>query len=331
MITALAAIVAAGVILPHVLRLQRVHPVTAVVLWGSSLALRAMIGVLGIIVLLFFLPSTQLFSAITHWCLDFGVPFADESVHVEGHGVADYALLAPGFALGISLLVVCRRTARSAHDARRLVERGVVCDGPHDTLVVSGPDVVFAVAGLLHPQIVVSAGALTSLDDEELNAALAHERAHIVRRHRFVLLVAIGLAALGRALPGTRCATRELAFHLERDADRWALRHTSDRLALASVICKAAIASPPSEPALTALGTTGVRERLSQLLNEQVAHAPRTATALNALATAMAICTLILAGLVPTAAVAGVANDAHRTHHAGHCHHEASGAISDNL
>ena len=74
MIALLAAIVAAGMILPHALRLQRVHPVTAIVLWLSSLALRALTGALGVVYLLFFLPRTQLFSATTHWCLDVALP-----------------------------------------------------------------------------------------------------------------------------------------------------------------------------------------------------------------------------------------------------------------
>jgi bla regulator protein blaR1 len=322
MIALLAAIVAAGMILPHSLRLQRVHPVTASVLWLSSLALRALTGVLAVILLLFFLPRTQLFTAITHWCLDVVVPVVGRELHIEGHGLADLVLLVPGIALGLSLLFICHKTAHGARQARHLIEHDVLGDGPRESLIVSGPDVVFAVAGLVRPRIVVSAGALTWLDDEELDAALDHERAHIVHRHRFVMLLAVAFAALGRAIPGTERAIRELAFHLERDADHWALRQRNDRLALASVICKAAGAEPIAGPAVASLGSTGVCERLSQLLSEDSTGQPRpAAAALNALATAMVVCTLSLAAVVPTAAVAGVGDDAHRTHHAHHCHH----------
>jgi hypothetical protein len=88
------------------------------------------------------------------------------------------------------------------------------------------------------------------------------------------------------------------------------------------VICKAATAEPIGAPALAGLGSTGVRERLNQLLNENPdGQARPAAAALNALATAMVICTLGLAAVVPTAAVAGAGEDAHRTHHAHHCHH----------
>jgi len=322
MIVVLAAIVAAGIVLPHVLRLQRVPPVTATVLWLSSLALRALAGVLGVIYLLFFLPGTQLFAALTHWCLHEALPVVAMELHFEGHDLGDLALLLPGVALAVSLLYICIRTARDAHRARDIVEHHVVGAGPRNSLIVSGPEVLFAVAGLARPRIVVSAGALTCLDDDELGAALDHEQAHIVRRHRFVMLLAVAFGALGRAIPGSARAVRELGFHLERDADRWALRQRNDRLALASVICKAATSETSGHAALAGLGTTGVRERLGQLLDDQpTRHARPTAAALNGLATAMVICTLLLAATVPTAAVAGVAGEAHQAHHGQHCEH----------
>ena len=322
MIVVLAAIVAAGIVLPHALRLQRVPPVTASVLWLSSLALRALAGVLGVIYLLFFLPGTQLFAALTHWCLHEALPVVATELHFEGHDLGDLALLLPGVALAVSLLYICIRTARDARRARDIVEHHVVGAGPRNSLIVSGPEVLFAVAGLARPRIVVSAGALTCLDDAELGAALDHEQAHIVRRHRFVMLLAVAFGALGRAIPGSARAVRELRFHLERDADRWALRQRNDRLALASVICKAATIETCGHAALAGLGTTGVRERLGQLLDDQPArHARPTAAALNGLATAMVICTLLLAAIVPTAAVAGVGGDAHQAHHAQHCQH----------
>jgi Zn-dependent protease with chaperone function len=314
MIALPAAVAAVGIVLPHALRLQQVRPVTAVVLWVSSLALRALNSVLAVILLLFFLPRTGLFNAVTHWCLEVAWPLIRGGVHIEGHGVADLALFVPGIALAASLLFMCHRTARNARQARHLLAHDVLGNGPGGSLIVGGPDVLFAVAGLLHPRIVVSAGALTCLDDDELEAALNHERAHIVRRHRFIVLFAVAFAA-HRAL-------RELAFHLERDADRWALRQRNDRLALASVICKAATAAPPATPAFASLGSSGVRERLSQLLDDHPeGHHGPIAAALNALATAMVIGTLLLTAMVPAAAVAGVGDDPHRGHHAHHCRH----------
>jgi bla regulator protein blaR1 len=322
MIPALAAITAAGIVLPHVLRLQRVAPLTAVLLWLSSLALRALAGVLAVIYLLFFLPRTELFVAVTHWCGRVTPPGSGAELAVEAHAIAELALYAPGIALAASLMLSCFGIARDARRARRLVAEHAVGLGPRDSLIVGGPDVLFAVAGLIRPRIVVSAGALASLDDDELAAGLDHERGHIARRHRFVMLLAMALRGLGRAVPGSARGVRELAFHLERDADRWALRQRNDRLALASVICKAAIAERGRPPALVNLGDTGVCERLGQLLDSTRGGTRRRAgAALGALATAMVVCTLLLGAAVPAAAVSGASGDAHRGHHRHHCEH----------
>lgn len=319
---ALAAIVAAGILLPHLLRLHRVSPVTATVLWITSLSLRALAGLVGVTLLLFVLPRTDLFESLTHWCLHAVLPGVTDRLNVEGHGIGDVAVFVPGAAMALSLVIACVRTAHSAGTARHLVDRHVLGRGPGGSVIVSGPEVAFAVAGLARPRIVVSAGALASLDDAELAAALDHERGHIARHHRFVMLVADGLSALGWIVPGTRRAAWEIAFQLERDADRWALDRKNDRLALASVICKAATSAPSSgSPALVSLGRTGVGERLDQLLDEQPRPSRQaTRTALNALATAMVAFTLLLAAALPAAAVAGARADAHGAHHA-HCDH----------
>jgi beta-lactamase regulating signal transducer with metallopeptidase domain len=189
--------------------------------------------------------------------------------------------------------------------------------------MVGGQDVLLAVAGLTRPRIVVSAGALASLDDAELCAALDHEHAHIARRHRFIMLAAIALRALGRPVPGTHQAVRELAFQLERDADTWALKRRNDRLALASAICKAAVSAESSRgPAIARLGETGARERVGQLLEDSTARPAATGTAaVNGLAMVMVTCTLALAAVLPTAALAGAQADAHGAHHDRHCGH----------
>ena len=322
MILALAAITAAGIVLPHLLRLQRVAPVTAIVLWLSSLALRALAGLLAVIGLLFFLPRTGLFVAATHWCARAAVPGSQAELALEGHGIGALALYVPGVLLAVSLVHSCIAGARDARAARHLVAQHAVGPGPRDSVIVGGSDVLFAVAGLIRPRIVVSAGALTALDDDELAAGLNHEQGHVARRHRFVMLLALGLRALGRAVPGSGRGVREIAFHLERDADRWALHRGNDRLALASVICKAAIAEPARPSALVGLGDTGVRERLGQLLdNTGCGTTRRAGAALRALATAMVVCTVLLAAIVPAAAVSGAATDAHRGHHRHHCQH----------
>jgi hypothetical protein len=330
MIFALAAIVAAGIALTHLLDLRRVPPVTAILLWLSALALRALASVFAIVYLLWFAPETSVFDVLTHWCWHTFVPLLSGDHGLEGHNVGDVALLLPAIALGASLLWIGVRTARVGRAARGLVGHHALGHGPRGSVIVGGPEVSLAVAGLARPRIVVSAGALASLDDDELAAALDHEQAHIARHHRFVMLLALGLRTVGGAIPGSGRALRELGFHLERDADTWTVQRRHDRLALASAICKAATtAMPGGSAALSNLGGAGVRERVRQLLeDEPTGRALPMTVAINGLAIGMLACTLLVAAVVPTAAVAGAGQDAHHGHHGHHCEH---GVASDTL
>jgi hypothetical protein len=126
---------------------------------------------------------------------------------------------------------------------------------------------------------------------------------------------------VARALPGTRRALRELSFHLERDADRWALERRHDRLALASAICKAATQVPRSHVALASLaGGSGIGERLGQLLDGEGTDAnPAGDRLLRATAVAVVAVTLAVAAAMPAAAVAGSAQGSWPDAPHGHC------------
>jgi Zn-dependent protease with chaperone function len=320
MTLALAAVIAAGIVLPHVLRLERVAPVVAIALWLSALALRALACAFVVVYVLLYLPRTGLFDVLTHWCWTALVPFVDHRHEVDGHSVGDLAVQVPLLLLVLSLVWVVVEVLHAHRATRRLIEREVIGHGPRGSLIVGGPEIDLAVAGITRPQILVSAGALALLDDDELAAALDHEQAHIVRGHRFVTLVAAWFRAAGWLVPGARRAVRELAFHLERDADRWALRRRDDRLALASVITKAAESRLlGGDVAVAQLGRSGVRQRVTQLLEDEPARRRPAAAALHGLAATMLAATLMLAAIVPAAAVAGVEHDAHLTHHAHRC------------
>ena len=257
---ALVAAALAGIGLPHLLRLERADPATAVVLWGAALGLRALVVVGTVAGALVLLHPAQLLRAFAQW------PCAPHH-HVAGHALA----AAGGLALALSFVWALARVVQATLAVRRLVRRPLG-RGPEGSVIVGGDDVVLAAAGLTRPTLVVSAGALTRLDDAELSAALAHERAHIRRRHRWVLLIAELCRVLGRPLPGTAHAVRELRFQIERDADRSAVRDRADRLALASAICKAATGAS-TRPGMAALGGDGTAARVRELLQDVVPDA----------------------------------------------------------
>ena len=303
MTLAVAALLLAALAAPHALRLERVAPTTAATIWMSALLLRALTAVFCAMFVVIYLPGTDLFRIVTHWCLHEVVPFLAIHLGLDGHRLGDFAVVAPAFFLAASMLWVLFGVWRAARGVHRLLVCQAIGRGPGESLIVRGGEVFVAAAGLLRPAVLVSTGALTTFDDEELAASLEHEQGHIVRRHRFVLLAGEVCRALGRPLPGTRRAAHELAFHLERDADRFA----SDRhepLALASAICKAARSPAFSAPA-TALAGGSAARRVQLLMGELPAAGARGEAAAGGLAALLVALVIAAAALLPAAAHAG--------------------------
>jgi len=303
----LLGLVAAAIVAPHVLRLERAAPGAAALLWLSALALRALVTVLAAAYALLVLPGTEAFSAVWHWCWHAVLPLLTTHFGLEGHAVGDAAALVPAAALLLSLGSVLLALSRAMRAARSLV--AIARAGPADSLIVPDGEVLVAAAGLRRPRVLVSAGALAVLDDEELAASLDHERGHIARHHRYALLAAELCRALARPIPGTSAAARELAFHLERDADRFAIARRHAPAALATAICKAAQTQGRAPvPGLALSGSVVVR-RVEQLLEGPGRRSARTTHALRALVATML-------GLVVVLAVALPATATETSHHA---------------
>lgn len=304
---ALAGLVIAAIALPHLLHLERVTPTVAAALWGSALALRALTGVFLVLWLVLFVPHTALFDAVTHWCWHAVVPLVATHLGLDGHRIGDAATILPGFALVASVLSVAMGVARAARAVQRLTTRDALGTGPADSVIVGGPEVMVAAAGLRRPRVIVTAGALTRLDDDELAAGLEHERGHIARQHRFVIMFAEICRAAGRFVPGTRRAVDELSFHLERDADQWALARRHDPYALASAICKAATTQLERSASLATLGGAGLTERLDQLVDgSAMRQGAPTSTVLRITAVTVVAFTVALAALVPSTTITGL-------------------------
>ena len=301
MTVVLAAVVAAAIALPHLVRVEAASPTAAATIWFCALTLRAVTMVAAAVFVVVVLPTTQLFSAITHWCWHTVIPVIAAHLGLDGHSLGDAASVLPSFMLAASMLSVAFGLARAATKVRSVVRRAQVGAGPEGTVMVADADVLVAAAGLHRPRVVVSTGALMVFDDEELAASLDHERGHIARRHRFVLVAAQFLRALARPLPGTRGAVAELVYHLERDADRWAVARRHDPLALASAICKAATASfGPATGVSMALGGGAVTRRVRELTDGGGRRASSRAT--RVLVCAMVALTVTSLGALPAAA-----------------------------
>jgi Zn-dependent protease with chaperone function len=96
-------------------------------------------------------------------------------------------------------------------------------------LVVDHPAAAAYCLPGLRSTIVLSAGVLALLDDHELAAVLAHERAHLRERHDLVLLPFSALLRAFRWAAVARQAQRAVALLVEMHADDRALRHRPAR------------------------------------------------------------------------------------------------------
>lgn len=143
-------------------------------------------------------------------------------------------------------------------------------------------------------RIVVTTGALRLLDEDQLAAALAHERAHLDQRHDLVLAWSQGLA---RAFPRITLFARaqaETARLVELLADDTASQ-SCDRLTLAEALLALAGARTPAA-ALGAGGTTAALRVRRLIAPHQPLGALRTGLGSAVAAALLALPVLVLAG-----------------------------------
>ena len=138
------------------------------------------------------------------------------------------------------------RTQRARRSHRRLVDL-VGTSNPllRGTSVLDhAAPVAYCLPGI-RSRVVLSRGALSRLNDEEVAAVLAHERAHVTQRHDLVVLP---FAALDASLPRLRPVRRardEVALLIEMLADDRAVRD-HDRTVLARALYKVGAVEAPT-------------------------------------------------------------------------------------
>lgn len=166
---------------------------------------------------------------------------------------------------------------------------------PHDT------PVVYCMPGR-RGQVVLTSGALNALDEAELTAVLAHERAHLRLRHDTVLTVASALRAAFPFVPAFTLAHAELARLVEMHADDAAVRD-GNRRPLATALVTLAGATHPAST-LAAGGATALArvQRLAYPVEPL-----RLATSVLVVSTAIAMLVVpLLIAAAPAAAAAAM-------------------------
>ena len=292
----LAGAAALVVALPHAVPAAGTRAPLSAAIWMLALTVRALVSVSVALLALAYAPHTEAFEYIAAQCWHAVVPVLTLRFELDGHGVADTAAILPSVALLGSIVAACASLARACWRLRRRLAARTLGRGPLGARVVADNEVLVAVTAFGRAEIVLSSAALEQLDPDELEASLFHERAHIERRHRPLLVAGRVLCAIARPLPGTRAAERRLALSLERDADEHAVRSTGDRLALASAICKAA-GVRTSGAAIPLSGNGAALARLDALLEQRPRGDDRVVAALaTAQGAVAALIVLLLLG-----------------------------------
>ena len=196
-------------------------PRAAIVLW-QSFALSAVLAVLGAGL------STALW-LVTDAHLT--------PTRVSAHFLVLALTAVVGVRLAWSIYTVGSDTRRRRRRQRVLLDLLGERDGAEPGLRILEEEtpVAYCLPNFANSRVVVTRGALDTLDAEELAAVLEHERAHVSRRHDLVLEGFLVLHHAFPRLPGTDSALRQSQILIELLADD-AARRISGRLPLARAL-----------------------------------------------------------------------------------------------
>ena len=209
-------------------RWTRRRPAAALLLW-QAIALAGGLSMIGALLLAGLAPfAPDVWGGLV--AVFTGAPVPD-FLHVLALAAA--VLLTTHLLLNLALTLVRSERQRRRHAALLMLLSTPGADGSR-VLDTPAP-VAYCLPGALTTVTVVSQGLIELLDDEQMRAVVAHERAHVAQRHDIVLVM---FRAWHTSLPWFPIATRaqrEVALLVELLADDRA-RRTVEDAALASAI-----------------------------------------------------------------------------------------------
>jgi Zn-dependent protease with chaperone function len=212
-----------------------------------------------------------------------------------GATVAGLGLTLAGAVIARTVLTTMTHVRAAGRQALRHAQTARLIGKPEPALgavlVEHDQPAAYCVAGR-QPTVILTTGAVQALDPGQLDAVLAHERAHLAgRHHRLLALARIGRAVLP-FLPLMRDAEEQVARLVELHADDAAIRARDPRLLATALVVLATSASPA--PALAA-GATDSVQRIHRLLGPSQPLGRARRQLLRATAVALALTPVLLA------------------------------------
>jgi len=170
------------------------------------------------------------------------------------------AVVARTAVAAITHLRAARRHALQHAETARLIGRREPTLGA--VLVDHAQPAAYCVAGP-QPTVIVTTGALQALDPGQLDAVLAHERAHLAYHHHRLLAIARIASQVLPFIPLARDAATQIARLIEMHADDAAAGARDGEVLATALVALASTASPA--PGLAAAATDAV-QRIQRLL-----------------------------------------------------------------
>jgi bla regulator protein blaR1 len=212
-----------------------------------------------------------------------------------GAMVAEFGLILAGAVLARTALIAiahfraARRQALLHAQTARLIGQPQLTLGA--VLVEHAQPTAYCVAGR-QPTVILTTGAVEALDPGQLDAVLAHERAHLAGRHHWLL----AMAKIGREvlpfLPLMRDAEAQVTRLVELHADDVAIRARDPRLLATALVVLATADSPATA---LAAGATDSIQRIHRLLGPSEPLGRLRRQLLRAAAAALALTPLLVA------------------------------------
>jgi Zn-dependent protease with chaperone function len=210
--------------------------------------------------LFLFSPLLLLTTAIAILCMG---PWGQMVRWWEGWGIYGLAsgFLGLAIGLGVSLVVEGRRSLQ------QIRQRPLIKVSGKTARLIENPTPFVAQVGFWKPELVVSAGLLTSLDDDHLEVVFVHEQGHLYYRDTFWFFWLGWLRRLTAYLPQTKALWQELLILRELRADRWAAQ-TVDPLLLAEALLSV-VSAPQIQPEdlCASFSSAVVRNRLNERID----------------------------------------------------------------